>query len=310
MRAILLGLLASFFFAFTFVLNRAMDLGGGSWVWSASLRYLFMAPMMIALVAVRSELKPVWRALRAQPGVWLGWSFVGFVLFYAPITFASAFGPGWLVASTWQITIVCGSLLAPLFRQRIPLAGLLMSCIILIGVGLIQAEHAGSITASDAWQGIVPVVVAAFAYPLGNRKMMGVVAGRLDAYQRVLGMTLASLPFWILLAVYGLWADGLPSLAQTGQSALVAFTSGVLATVIFFGATDLVRRDPAKLAAVEATQAGEVVFTVLGEMVLLSSASPSLLSWIGMAVVMIGMVLHSYVSQPKTPKQTEKASAA
>nr|WP_236587987.1 multidrug resistance efflux transporter family protein [Tumebacillus amylolyticus] len=303
-------MLASFFFAFTFVLNRAMDLGGGSWVWSASLRYLFMAPMMIALVAVRSNLKPVWQALRARPRLWLGWSFVGFVLFYGPISFAAAFGPGWLVASTWQITIVCGSLLAPLFRQRIPLPGLLMSGVILLGVGLMQAEHAGGITARDALQGIVPVVVAAFAYPLGNRKMMGAVAGQLDAYQRVLGMTVASLPFWILLAVYGLWTDGMPSLSQTGQSALVAFTSGVLATVIFFTATDLVRHDPAKLAAVEATQAGEVVFAVLGEVTLLSASLPSLLSWVGMAVVMLGMVLHSYVSQPKPQKSQKEASAA
>ena len=31
MKAIVIGILASFFFAFTFVLNRAMDLGGRSW---------------------------------------------------------------------------------------------------------------------------------------------------------------------------------------------------------------------------------------------------------------------------------------
>ncbi|PWK13117.1 DMT family transporter [Tumebacillus permanentifrigoris] len=308
MRALVLGLLASFFFAFTFVLNRAMDIGGGSWVWSASLRYLFMAPMMILLVAMRSQLAPVWQALRARPLLWLGWSFVGFVLFYAPISFAAAFGPGWLVAGTWQITIVCGSLLVPLFGQRIPMKGLLMSLIILLGVALMQVEHAGEISGRDVVLGIVPVVIAAFAYPLGNRKMMGAVAGQLDAYQRVLGMTVASLPFWLLLSVYGIWTDGLPSLAQTGQSAIVAFTSGVLATVIFFTATDLVRSDPAKLAAVEATQAGEVVFAVVGEVLLLSAVMPSLLSWIGMVIVMAGMVLHSYVSIPKR-SIAEKAPA-
>ena len=36
MKAIAVGILASFFFAFTSVLNRAMDLEGGSWIWSAS----------------------------------------------------------------------------------------------------------------------------------------------------------------------------------------------------------------------------------------------------------------------------------
>ena len=46
---------------------------------------------------------------------WLLWSFVGFVLFYGPLTFAAAFGPGWLVSGTWQFTIIAGVLLAPLF---------------------------------------------------------------------------------------------------------------------------------------------------------------------------------------------------
>jgi hypothetical protein len=33
------------------------------------------------------------------------------------------------------------------------------------------------------------VMIASFAYPLGNRKMMDICVDRLDAYQRVLGMT-------------------------------------------------------------------------------------------------------------------------
>ena len=39
LRLITYGLLAAFFFSSTFVLNRAMSLGGGHWVWSAALRY-------------------------------------------------------------------------------------------------------------------------------------------------------------------------------------------------------------------------------------------------------------------------------
>ncbi|MMZ54472.1 hypothetical protein D1872_162960 [compost metagenome] len=70
--------------------------------------------------------------------------------------------------------------------------------------------------------GILPVILASFAYPLGNRKMMEACAGRLNAYQRVLGMTLASLPFWLLLSLYGVFSAGMPSKEQTVQSALVA----------------------------------------------------------------------------------------
>ena len=37
-RILGLGILSSFFFAFTFILNRSMNLSGGYWIWSASLR--------------------------------------------------------------------------------------------------------------------------------------------------------------------------------------------------------------------------------------------------------------------------------
>jgi len=144
--------------------------------------------------------------------------------------------------------------------------------------------------------GVLPVIVASFAYPLGNRKMMDVCGGRLDVFQRVLGMTLASMPFWIILSIYALVIEGPPSVGQTTQSALVAISSGVIATVLFFHATDLVRGNMQKLASVEATQSMEVLFAVLGELLLLDSLTPTALSWTGMALVMAGMVLHSYLS--------------
>lgn len=113
MREMGLGLLASLFFAVTFILNRSMELEGGSWVWSASLRFLFMIPFLVLIVLLRRGFKQVFIEIAARPLPWLGWSFVGFVLFYAPLTYAAAFGPGWLVAGAWQITIVAGVLIAP-----------------------------------------------------------------------------------------------------------------------------------------------------------------------------------------------------
>ncbi|MDT2286099.1 multidrug resistance efflux transporter family protein [Paenibacillus larvae] len=92
------------------------------------------------------------------------------------------------------------------------------------------------------------------------------------------------------------FTTGAPSKDQTVQSILVAVCSGVIATVLFFKATDMVRGDMQKLATVEATQSMEVLFTVLGELVLLSSPLPSVLSWCGMFIIMLGMVSHSYVS--------------
>ena len=56
-RALWLGILGALFFAFTFIFNRSMNLAGGSWMWSASLRYLFSLPMMAVLVWQKGELK-------------------------------------------------------------------------------------------------------------------------------------------------------------------------------------------------------------------------------------------------------------
>ena len=67
MKAIAVGILASFFFAFTFVLNRAMDLEGGSWIWSASLRYYFMVPMLLLIVLYRGNLKQLFQYMKNNP---------------------------------------------------------------------------------------------------------------------------------------------------------------------------------------------------------------------------------------------------
>ncbi|MCM3768740.1 multidrug resistance efflux transporter family protein [Neobacillus niacini] len=322
MRPIILGIFAAFFFAFTFILNRSMDLAGGSWIWSASLRYIFMIPFLLIIVIARRNLKSLLVEMKNYPGQWVLWSFVGFGLFYAPLCFSAAYAPGWLIAATWQVTIISGSLLAPLFyetvmtksgsisvRGKIPYKGLGMSLIILFGIILMQLRQAGNLSTMAIILGIAPVVIASFAYPLGNRKMMDLCRGRLDVFQRVLGMTLASMPLWILVSLYGLLSDGLPSVEQTFQSGLVAISSGVIATILFFQATDLVRGNMQKLAAVEATQSMEVLFALLGEVWLLHTELPDLISWAGILLVMGGMVLHSYFTNKKPMLSGKKASA-
>ncbi len=315
MKEIALGIFASLFFAVTFILNHAMELDGGSWLWSASLRYFFMLPFLLAIVLARKGWKPLTQEMKSQPSKWLIWSFVGFVLFYGPLTYAAAFGPGWIVSGTWQFTIVAGVLLAPFFitmvgdvkqRQRIPGISLLISTVILIGIFLIQIPQAQSVSLETLMLGILPVIVAAFAYPLGNRKMMEVCGGRLDTYQRVLGMTIASLPAWIILAVYALFTVGLPSASQVFQSLIVGISSGVIATVLFFIATDRVRNHQGKLAAVEATQSTEVLFVIIGEMILLSVPLPEPAALIGIGVIVIGMLLHSYHTTQLSKKTQAK----
>ena len=283
-----------------------MELSGGSWIWSASLRYLFTIPFLVLIVMTRRNMKALFEEMKSRPLPWLTWSTIGFGLFYAPLCFAAAYGPAWLVAGTWQFTIVAGSLLVPFFykktttlkgiqkeRHKIPIRELLTSVFILVGVGFIQISESSNVEMRKLIIGILPVIIAAFAYPLGNRKMMSICGNRFDVYQRILGMTIASVPFWLVLSFYEIVTVGLPSSEQITQSFIVAIFSGIIATVLFFYATDKVKGNPKKLAVVEATQAGEVAFTVIGEILFLGSALPVGWQLLGIIIIIIGMILHS-----------------
>ena len=46
---------------------------------------------------------------------------------------------------------------------------------------------------------LIPILVAAFSYPLGNRKMMELCPASMTTIGRVYGMTICSMPFWLLL---------------------------------------------------------------------------------------------------------------
>ena len=298
-KGLLLGLLASFFFAFTFLLNRSMHLSGGSWVWSASLRYLFTFPMFALLVWRTSGFSRVHAAIRRSPLRWLLWSTVGFGLFYAPICFAGDHSESWLIAASWQVTIVMGLLLSPLFQKKIAVKNLGAAAIILVGVFLLQIKNIVSLDLRSLAGTLLPILVAAVAYPLGNRKMMALCPAELTTVERVYGMTLMSLPFWVLLALYGFLTRGLPSASHALQSLGVAVLSGVIATLLFFRATDLVKHSQRQLAVVESTQSFEVLFTLLGGVLLLRDSAPDAFGWAGVGLIVLGMVLSSLASLPR-----------
>ena len=296
-RALWYGILGALFFAFTFIFNRSMNLSGGSWMWSASLRYLFSLPMLAVLVWRKGELVGVLSAIKKAPLTWLVWSTVGFGLFYGPLSLASIYGESWFVAATWQITILVGLLLTPLFGQRVPGKQLLMTLVILLGIILIQIPYFGSGLGSGVVRASLLILLAAFAYPLGNRKMMvHCKQDQLSTTQRVFGMTLMSMPFWLLLSVFAGVGAGLPSGGQILQSLIVAVFSGVVATLLFFEATNLVKHNHKQLAVVEATQAGEVLFTLLGGCLFLGDRLPSLLGFLGIAIVTIGIIGNSLLT--------------
>jgi drug/metabolite transporter (DMT)-like permease len=311
-RALPLGLLAALFFSVTFLLNRSMGLAGGDWGWMASLRFLIMAVLLALPVAARREWRPLRRELLAHWPAWLLWSTIGFGVFYAPLTYASSITPAWLLGGTWQITILMGLLISPLLyrdhRRRVPLAALSTSAVIVAGVLLMQFGGAGQTGGPHRlWLSLLLTLIGATAYPLGNRAIMLHLERShvtLSVYQRVFGMTLSSLPFWLLLAVTSYARVGMPSGGEILQSGLIALCSGVIATLLFFRATDMVRSHPTSLAAVEATQAAEVLFVLLGDVWLLGTPWPGRQATVGIALVLLGIAAYSVRVQPPAEQQS------
>lgn len=300
--AVAIALASALFFTATYVLNRATAVGGGHWAWTAALRYFLTLPMLALVLRWQGGFAPVWRALRAHPGAWLLWSGIGFALFCVCLTWAAASGPSWLIAGTFQLTVIAGMLMAPLIyrdaRARLPKRALGLGVVIVGGVVMMQVGHAqlGSPTGgfdAAAWWAFASVTVAAFLYPLGNRKILlhlERTGESLNATQRVFGMTLASQPFWILVALYGYADAGWPSGSQTLLAAGVALFAGTIATVLFFHATGMVKNDATTLGAVEAMQAAEILFSTVLGVWFLSEAWPHGWAAIGAGLVMLGIV--------------------
>ena len=297
-KALLLGILSSMFFAFTFILNRSMNLAGSFWMWGACLRYLITFPVLGLILSLNKEhgAGQVISAVKEKPLPWLLWGTVGFGLFYFPLCLGSVYGESWMTAASWQVTIVCGVLLTPLFGKKIPLKNILVGCLILFGIFLLQVPYLAGQDVNGNLKAIPPILLAAFAYPLGNRKMMEHSPSSLNTMQRIWGMVIGSFPFWLIVSVVALLRSGLPSGGQLLKSFIVAIFSGIIATSLFFHATDLVRKNPKQLALIEATQCGEVIFTLLGGIFFLHDAMPLPLSMAGLCLIVVGMIINSLIS--------------
>lgn len=305
-KSLFFGIAGSFFFAFTFILNRSMHLSGGSWIWSASLRYLFTLPILALIVGKKHGFQNVHRIIMENLKGWLLWSTIGFGLFYGPLSYAGNYGESWLIAASWQMTIVMGILMSPLFGGRIPVKNLSASGTILSGVFLMQVHNMVNLEVRTTLLTLIPILIAAISYPLGNRKTMAMSENRLSTIERTYGMTLCSLPLWLIMAGFGTVHVGLPSLGQFFQSFCVALFSGVIATLLFFRATDLVKSNQKQLAVVESTQAGEVIFTLLGGTLFLGDSLPDSLGGVGILLIVFGMILNSLFSSFSGKEKTEK----
>jgi drug/metabolite transporter (DMT)-like permease len=305
-RLILLGLLSAAFFSATFILNRSMSLSGGHWIWSSSLRFFYMFFLLISLILVNrgvNYLRDVITIFIRNAKFWLVAGSIGFGIFYSLLCYAADHAPGWVIAGTWQFTVIATPIVLLLFKEKVPRYGVFFSFIIFMGILLIQFYNKGSeLSAGYIIYGVIPVVIAAFAYPVGNQLLNFAKHGNhslishidspvlKDSPTCVLLMTMGSIPFWVLLLV--IVAPPPPLKNQLINTGIVAISSGIIATSIFYKARNA-SKSPYIISAVDATQSGEVIFSLAGEILLLNGALPNLTGGIGIIIILVGIIGYS-----------------
>ncbi|MCG8683732.1 MAG: multidrug resistance efflux transporter family protein [Desulfobacterales bacterium] len=302
-RLILLGILAGAFFSSTFILNEVMSLEGGHWVWSAALRYLFMILFLTVIILFKGGVGQLTEVARLFIRYWRFWLLaggIGFGGFYALICFSADFSPGWVIAATWQFTVVASLFVFMGFGRSFPRRIWIFSTMIFVGVILVNISHIDKFDLTVLILGGLPVIGAAFCYPFGNQLVWEARHGQNkrvpridspiidDVFNKVLLMTIGSVPLWIMLVI--VWQPPAPQISQVVNTALVALFSGVFATGIFLFARNLASNSN-ELAAVDATQSSEVVFALAGGLLFLRASPPNMISLSGLVLILAGLGL-------------------
>ena len=248
---------------------------------------------------------------------------------YGLLAFAADYAEGWVIAATYLFTVVASLVVLSFFGQSFQKKVIVYSVIVFIGVVLANVGEGlrHSTSQGTDWHalllfGALPAFIASFCFPLGNQLIWqaaqpkGVVTHHTNEVSKVTSklatskllqkvpqvtspllsnplhkvwlMSLGSLPMWLVLGF--MVQPTAPSVSQMTISFLVALMAGVLGTTTFLHARSLAKK-PQQLAAVDATQGSEIIFALLGGMLLLHTPMPSGLSFVGIALVIIGLVL-------------------
>ena len=247
---------------------------------------------------------------------------------YGLLAFAADYAQAWVIAATYLFTVVASLVVLSFFGQSFQKKVIVYSVIVFIGVVLANVGEGlrHSTSQGTDWHalllfGALPAFIASFCFPLGNQliwqaaqpkghsthptdaiskaannetskllqKVPQVTSPLLsNPLHKVWLMSLGSLPVWLVLGI--MVQPPAPSVSQMTISFLVALMAGVLGTTTFLHARSLAKQ-PQQLAAVDATQGSEIIFALLGGMLLLHTPMPSGLSFVGIALVIIGLVL-------------------
>ena len=109
-----------------------------------------------------------------------------------------------------------------------------------------------------------------------------------NSFNKVWLMSLGSLPFWLVLGI--IVRPELPSSSQVFNTLFVALLAGVGATSIFLFAREKAQTS-SEVAGVDSTQASEVIFALIGGILLLGNVLPSAMGLFGIGLIILGLIL-------------------
>ena len=296
-----IGLLSSLFFTVTFLVNRSISLEGGHWFYSGGLRLIYAIVLFsIGFIVFKgfSYFKLIIKEYLNNLKFWTIAGTIGFGFFYSLLCYSAAFSPAWIVATTWQITIISSLFILTFFGKKISKKIWFYTIFIFLGIVLVNISYFDINNIKTLLLGSVPVLIASFCYPLGNqmvweekhkrkehKKDLGIID---NSFVKVFLLTLGSFPFWIIL--YFLSDPVSPNSSQYIGVAIITIISGIIATSLFLYARSNANTS-SKLMLVDSTQSSQVLFALSGEMIFFNATFPNLVGVIGILMTIMGLVL-------------------
>jgi len=288
LKILLFALLAALCFSTTFILNRYISLEGGHWFWSATLRYIYMLFLLFLGFIIFKGYDYIKDLIIEFFDDFLFWSItgsIGFGIFYALICYVANSSPAWVVATTWQFTILSSLVILSLFGQKISRSTWILVSIIFLSILIVNFSAIDKEELEHQMFNVFLILVASFAYPLGNQ-LVWEKKSKIGTFAKVFLLSLGSIPFWIILSFF--FEVGIPSQSQYISIFAVAIFSGIMATTLFLFARGKAK-NATQIAIVDATQSTEVVFTIIFEIILLGIVIPNSLALVGILLVFLSL---------------------
>lgn len=303
-KIILIGLAAALFFSSTFAINRWLNVQqGGHWYWTACLRYSYVFIFLSILIILIHGFKTFRETIQCFLSYWYFFILaggVGFGLFYLSLSFAASYSAGWVLATTWQLTILMTPLVIFLFGKKVTSKGMLYLILMFIGIVFVNLNEFNDFSSINL-KSILPISFAAFCYPFGNTLCKYACEGKYrklpinnfaiskNVFSQILLMTLGAAP--ILFIVGLIVSPPVPTNSQLYSTAFIALTTGVIATSILYKARQLSNDNAFALAAADGTQAAEAPLALFWEWLIFSGQLPDTKGVVGLLLVTVGIAL-------------------